>query len=399
MRSTVLLLALILGGTAMAQQADITGPQLLSGEADAKLQALAREAAAAKKKLIITAPDYWNELILDQVRRGGGDKLEVEIRPSFAEAVILRTEDATPAAPPPTPAPVAATPPAPTPTPAPAQPVNPPRPQPAPAQPVTRPTTPPAPVVKNEPAPQPVAPVKTTPPSPPPAQPVAQPVTQAPAPTAATPPSTPPATAPAAKPVATGAVSSSAEAEINSIRATFEQSLNQGRKITRSLAPQELEPGDVIYVRGPVKAILRRQSLRNDVFWLDGDIELMRVELKEITPTRYQVMERIRSGDVRLRAVRSEEESLFSAEDPTRHNDERKSMERRYNGGNAINEKVAPNELRQKDIIYLGDDLAIVVRVSGLDLERYWLIGKVNLGRTELIKDGTNKYKVLQDMR
>jgi hypothetical protein len=260
-------------------------------------------------------------------------------------------------------------------------------------------TPPPAPAVTRAPTNPPPAPRVSAPPPPVAAQePVARPTTPAPA------PSTPVAAAPAPEPAATadadtGASGTTAQAEEATIRRSFEQNLNGGRRITRSLTQTQLEAGDVVYTRGPVKAILRRDSLRNDVFWLDGDLELMRVELKELTSNRYQVMERIRSSDnVRLRAVRSEEKAEFEANDPARHADERKTMERRYNGGNTITAKLTPTELRQKDVVYIGDDLVVVVRVAGLDLTRYWLIGKVNLGRTELIKDGTNKYKVLQDL-
>jgi ABC-type amino acid transport substrate-binding protein len=70
-----------------------------------------------------------------------------------------------------------------------------------------------------------------------------------------------------------------------------------------------------------------------------------------------------------------------------------------YNGGNTINSTLAPQQVRQKDILYIGDELAVVVRVNGLDLERYWLVGTINLARTELIKDGTNRYRVLSDIR
>ncbi|MCE3004309.1 MAG: hypothetical protein LW860_16665, partial [Xanthomonadaceae bacterium] len=86
------LLAALVAGQAMAQSADISGAQLLSGDADARLQGLAREAAAANRKLVISAPEYWHEMILEQVRRGGGDGVQVEVRDSFAEAVMVRSD-------------------------------------------------------------------------------------------------------------------------------------------------------------------------------------------------------------------------------------------------------------------------------------------------------------------
>jgi len=420
----LLLLASLWSACALAQQADITGAQLLSGDADAKLQAMARDAASSGKKLVINAPEYWHEMILEQVRKGGGDNLEVEVRDSFAESVLVREEAAAPAAEPapvvePTPAPVATPAPAPvapaapaprpvapppaapkpvapapapvpaprpaaaTPAPAPAPvpaPAAPPQPQPRAAS-ATVPTTTPAPALPAATAPRPAAPAPTPAPV---ATPAPRPATPAPAPASA---------------AATAPRQSTRDAEIASIKRRMEQNLNGGEPVTRSIAPAALEQGDVIYDQGPVKAVLRRGSLRNQIYWLDGDIELRRVELKEIGPRRYQVMERIREGGkVTLRAERSAEQQVFDAQAPDKHAAERKQLEQRYNGGNAITAQLAPTGLRQKDIIYAGDELAVVVRVNGLALERYWLVGRIDLGRSELIKDGANKYRVLQDV-
>ena len=55
----IFLLAALLSAAASAQDRDISGAQLLSGEADAQLQSAAREASASGKKLVISAPQYW----------------------------------------------------------------------------------------------------------------------------------------------------------------------------------------------------------------------------------------------------------------------------------------------------------------------------------------------------
>jgi biotin carboxyl carrier protein len=330
------LLASLWSACALAQQADITGAQLLSGEADARLQSMARDAASSGRKLVISAPEYWHEMILEQVRRGGGDNLEIEVRDSFAESVLVREESAVPETP------------------------------------VAEPAAVPAPVA----APAPAAPVAARP-------------TPAPTP------------APVAAPVAVPAPRrSTRDAEITTIKRRVEQNLNGGEPVTRSLTQLQLESGDVIYDRGLVKAVQRRSSLRNQIYWLDGDIELRRIELKELGPGRYQVMERIRGDGAKatLRAERTTERQMFTAEAPAKHAAERKQMEQRYNGGNPITAEIPATGLRQRDIVYVGDDLAVVVRVNGLALERYWLVGKVDLGRAELIKDGANKYRVLQDV-
>ena len=54
----LLLLASLWSACALAQQADITGAQLLSGSADAKLQSMARDAASSGRKLVISEPEY-----------------------------------------------------------------------------------------------------------------------------------------------------------------------------------------------------------------------------------------------------------------------------------------------------------------------------------------------------
>jgi hypothetical protein len=97
--------------------------------------------------------------------------------------------------------------------------------------------------------------------------------------------------------------------------------------------------------------------------------------------------------------VRLEERDLFTAGAPDEHAEERVQMERRYGSGRPIEATLGPTQLRQRDVVYVGDDLSVVVRVSGLELERYWLVGRINLGRSELLKDGNNKYRVLQDIR
>ena len=101
----------------------------------------------------------------------------------------------------------------------------------------------------------------------------------------------------------------------------------------------------------------------------------------------------------RLRAVRSDQPVPFVAADPSRHAGERAELERRYNGGNAIAGALGPADLSARDVLYVGDSLAVVVRVNGLELERYFLVGQVDLGRGELRRDGINRYRVLSDFR
>ena len=310
------------------------------------------------------------------------------MRDSFAESVLVRAESGTPApaetpAPTPTPAVAAAPAPSPVATPAPA-------PKPTPVAVAPKPT--PRPIASLTPAPAPTpaaAPAPVPTPTPTPAAPVRVPNNMA-----STPPAKP-APAPAAAPAATSGI---AAAEVASIKRRLEENLNGGNKVTDTIRVESLEQGDTVYAQGKVIAVVRRQSLRTKVYWLDGDLNLQRVELKPLSANRYSVMERLRNGEPRLRAERSEASSEFKAAAPASAAAERTQLEKRYNGGRQIAGTLAPTQLKQKDVLYVGEDLAVVVRLSGMDLERYFLVGSINLGRSELIQDGANKYKVLQDV-
>jgi len=402
-----MILALFASGAAVAQQADITSAQLLSGQADAKLQQLGKEAKAGNKKLVISAPQQWHDLILEQLRRGGSD-IKVEIRDSFAESVMVRSADgaeapapvATPAPqaqPSPAPAPPARPTPAPAPTPKPAAPA----PKPAPA-PVSRPATPP-PTPKPAPTAAPVAtPAQSLPASPAPApSPPPQPAPD-PAPAAATAePAPAPAPAPAAAPTPapTAATQTSSGAEVESIRRRLEQNLNRGDAASGDMSSDQLLTGDLVYDQGPVRAVVRRSGARTQLFWLAGEVDLARVEFKELGGDRYQVIEPMRTGTPMLRSKATAGQALFTAVDPASAADERKVLEGRYNGGKPITATVRAEQVEVRDLLYVGEKLIVVVRLSGQKLERFWLVGDINLARGQLSKEGANKYRALSDLK
>jgi hypothetical protein len=359
------------------------------------LQQLAKEAKSANKKLVISAPQQWHDLIIEQLRKGGGD-VKVEIHDSFAESVMVRSADsaqAPAAAAKPAPAPAG---PAPAPKPAPAP--APPKPTPAPKPQAAAPAAPKA-ASQPTPAPQPspVAAPATAAPAPssaPPPAPAPAPAAPVPAPAPAT--ATAPTPAPAA--AAPAAVQSTQAAEVASVRQRMEQSLNGGDAAVGNLAADKLEVGDVIYVQGPVRGVVRHASVRNQLYWLEGDLNVERNELKELGGDRYQVTEPLRSGTPTLRSKGTTGQAMFAAADPKTAADERKEMERRYNGGKAIAGVIRPDGVKGRDVLYVGDKLVVVVRLNGLELERYWLVGEINLARTQLNKEGANKYRALSDL-
>ena len=84
-----------------------------------------------------------------------------------------------------------------------------------------------------------------------------------------------------------------AEVEVAAIKRRLEQSLNGGSPITRTLRQTDLARDDVLFVREPMIAVQRRARLGSELFWLEGGIELRRVELRELSPRRFLVVDPI----------------------------------------------------------------------------------------------------------
>jgi outer membrane biosynthesis protein TonB len=363
-RKLLLAAALAAAAPAFAQQnVDISGTEFQSGGGDAKLATLGREAAKSGKRIVVTAPQEWHGKIAAKIRAGGA--ADVVLKDGFYENVLVRVEEkpAEPPKPEPKPEPkrVAAER-VPIDVPGP-KPTLPPPSEPAPAAVVSAP--PPAPVVAHAPPP-----VQQAPQPPPQQVAVAKPA---------------PAVAPA-KP------------DIGKIEKRMEESLNNGREAEGPLSVSGLQSGDFIFVDGPVRAVVRRESLRPRMFWLDGELDLRRAELKELGTNRYQVINPISGGaNYALREDRNAESKDFVATVPPGNSPVRATFERDYNDGHAIEESIAVDKLRSGDLVYAGKGMAVVVRREGAKLARFWLDGTIDLGQSGLQKDGANKYKVISD--
>ncbi|HVT31522.1 MAG TPA: hypothetical protein VHE32_02665, partial [Rhodanobacteraceae bacterium] len=181
------------------------------------------------------------------------------------------------------------------------------------------------------------------------------------------------------------------------IRKRMEQSLNNGHEADGPLSVSNLLVGDFIFVDGPVRAVVRRESLRPRMFWLEGELDLRRTELKELGPNRYQVTEAIRGSNYSLRDERAEEAKELVASVPADNSPVRATFEHDYNDSHAIGGTIAVEKLRVGDIVYVGKGVAVVVRREGAALSRFWLTGTLDLGQTGLQKDGANKFKVISD--
>jgi outer membrane biosynthesis protein TonB len=371
-RRLLLAAALAAAAPAFAQQnVDISGADFQSGGGDGKLAAVGRAAAKSGKRVVVTAPQEWHARIAAKIRAGGA--ADVVMKDGFYENVLVRVEDkpAEPPKPEPKPEPKrVASERVPVDVPGP-KPTLPPPPEPEPA--------PPAPVVK---APAPVAAA-----APPPVQ-----TAPAPAPAQTPPPAAPQVAV--AKPAATAP----AQPDVAKIQKRMEESLNNGREAEGPLSVSGLQSGDFIFVDGPVRAVVRRESLRPRMFWLDGELDLRRAELKELGTNRYQVINPISGGtNYALREDRSADAKSLVAAVPPENSPGRATFERDYNDGHSIDETIAVEKLRSADLVYTGKGMAVVVRREGPKLTRYWLDGTLDLGQPGLLKDGSNKYKVISD--
>ena len=73
----------------------------------------------------------------------------------------------------------------------------------------------------------------------------------------------------------------------------------------------------------------------------------------------------------------------------------RESMEKRYNEGKRISERVQPGSLREGDVIYTAAGAAVIVRRENNRMIRMWLVGSLNLNQSGVRPDGLNKYLVV----
>ncbi|HEV7489453.1 MAG TPA: hypothetical protein VGO25_01515 [Rhodanobacteraceae bacterium] len=367
MKATKLLLAAALvAGTAFAQQnVDISGKDFESGAGDARFASIGRQAAASGKRIVVTAPQQWHGKIAAKIRAGGA--ADVVLKDGFYENVLVRVEE---------------------------KPAEPPKPEPkveARAEPKPAPKSI-ARVPDEVPGPKPTLPppVAAAEPAPivaPPRAPVAAPT---PKPVA----SPPPATAVATR---APAVAAPAKPDIAGIQKRLETSLNSGRVAEGPISASALQPGDFIFVDGPVRAVVRRESLRPRMFWLEGELELRRTELKELASNKYQVIDPVRGDIFSLREERADQAKTLVATEPPDNSPVRATFERDYNDGHPIAAGIAIEKLRSGDIVYVGKGMAVVVRREGQSLSRYWLEGTLDLGQSGLQKDGANKYKVVSD--
>ncbi|HEU4663142.1 MAG TPA: hypothetical protein VFS55_03850 [Dokdonella sp.] len=376
LKKLILASALIAGGSAYAQEnTDISGANFQSGKADATLAALGRKAAASGKKLVITAPAEWHARIAAKIKAGGN--ADVVLREGFYENVLVRTESKAEAA-------AAAAPKVAETSKADAEKA---KAEAAKARAEAERVKAEAEKAKAE------AELEKSRAEAEKARAEAEAAkarleaqkaeaARAAAPAATAPVAAPPKAAPAE--------------DADAIRARFEKTLNDGRSADGSLSIAALQSGDTLYVDGPVRAVTRREGRRLALYWLEGDIDVRRSELKPLAADRYQVLSSVR-GEGTLRKEFAAGAATLDAREPAASSPARKALEKGLNDGHEISETIEPAKLRSGDVIYVNGNAAAVVRRLGRDIARFWLVGSLDLQQSGLQADGPNKYKVLND--
>ena len=385
MLKRLILASALVAGSAFAQDnTDISGANFQSGKADGQLAALGKKAAASGARLVITAPADWHAKIAAKVKAGGN--ADVVLREGFYENVLVRVESKAAAA-------------------AAAKPTETERTSKADAEKAkaeAEKAKADAERVKAEAA-KAQAEVEKSRAEAEKAKAEAElararaDAQAAAARAAATPAPAPAMAATAAKPVAAKptAAKQTATADADAIRARLEKSLNEGHAARGDLAVARLQSGDTIYVDGSERAVIRREGNRPTLYWLDGDLDLRRSELKAVAPNKYQVLSGIR-GEGTLRREFAGSMDIDAAE-PAAGSAARTALEQSINDGHSIDATIEPSRLRTGDVLYVNGSAVAAVRRAGGDLSRYWVVGRFDLQQAGLQADGANKYRVVAD--
>ncbi|MBS0516198.1 MAG: hypothetical protein JSS16_12095 [Proteobacteria bacterium] len=381
-------------GASYAQDLAIDGKDFESGAADAKLAEIARQAAASGKTVVVTTPPYWQTKVANKIR-SVAPGVQVKTSDAFFENVLVRIVDGE---------------------------------KPAKSEPVATAPKPVEKVAEAAPVPKPAPRVETAPAVP--VAPSTGKVTEAaakaepaqvaiarlaPAATAAAPQAKPPAGAAAMPaPSALGNASAPAvevasisppptvaatrpgmtAADIAVIKHAFENQFNLGQPASGDIRPGLLRKGDEIFIRGPVRAVVRRERSRVQLFWVDGEINLERAELMKTDANRYRVDEPLRDvANPSLRAMHSEPK-MFTAHIPAAK--VRADMERHFNDAKIITARMAPVDLRYGDLFYVYRNHAVVFRRTELGFDRYWLEGEIDLNQSGVIKSG-DAYRIVSE--
>lgn len=414
--------ALFVAGAALAQDAAISGAEFTHGNADAQLATIGSHAAADGKTVVVTAPAYWQKKVAAKIRAGAhGKPVAIRFSNGFYENVLVRTEAAAPAQ-------------------ALAKPVAKPkakpeaRPEPevaAKAAPKIEPKAhaiPAAKVAEVEPRPEAMAEAKpSTAPASKPAvaavpasKPAEPPHVAAPTPMQA-PVQQPPASAspqvasnivavpqvshqPVVVPIPTAAINTADVKPVvpaasldsdASVRQRMLASLNDGRPAMGSLTEAQLRSGDQVYADGGTRAVVRLEGLHRDLYWLQGPVDLQRVQFMPQGSGHYEVIGLIDPKAPVVHRQGANAHQVVASVIPAPGSAARARLQQQYNNGQPITGSLAVARLQPEDRLLVDGTVVIVARREGNSMTRYWLSGSIDLGQSGIQKLDGNAYRVV----
>ncbi len=386
MLKSIFFAGVLLSGTAFAQQVDVSGKDFLSGAGDAQLAHIASQAAAEGKTLVVTAPPYWQAKIGAKLHAGAAN-VDVRMSDGFFENVLVRVEDSKPAA-------AKADAVAADSARAESTKVNA-----AKAEAAARAEAAKAQAARAEADKADAARAEAAQSAAAQAEAARAKAVQAEAAKAEAARAAAQAAAEkaeAAKAEAAKVAASKAAADSTAaIQQRMQKNLNDGNPADGSLTVAQLQAGDMLFVDGSVRGIVRREGARAHLYWLQGDLNLDRAELTPTGNDRYSVNQPVR--DIANPPLRTRAGGHFVGNVPPPGSAERTSLQEHYADGRDVSASLRPTDLRTGDIVYMGKSSAIVLRRSGTELVRYWLDGDLNLGQSGLLKQGDSAYRVLSD--
>ena len=402
--------ALFVAGAALAQDAAISGADFTHGKADAQLAGIGAKAAAAGQAVVVTAPNYWQAKVAAKIRAGAhGKPIAIHFSNGFYENVLVRTEAAAPA--------VAAVKPEP-------KPVAKPEPKlAAQAESKPKPAAKPEPkVVKAEPKPEPTPAPKVVPaPSAEPPQPATATAMRAPIQQPAAARSQVPAAPrvasnivavpqvsqqPAVVPIPTAAIETArAEPSMSDspastgadARQQLLASLNDGHPAMGSLTEAQLQSGDQVYVAGDTRAVVRLEGLHRSLYWLQGPVDLQRVQYMPQGAGHYEVTGSIDPRSPAAHRAGADAHHVVASKIPATGSAARTRLEQQYNNGQPMTGTVTVGRLQPEDRLLVDGGAIIVARRDGNSMSRYWLDGSIDLGQSGIQKVDGNVYRVIGD--
>jgi hypothetical protein len=379
----ILFAATLVSSSAIAQEVDVNGKDFLSGAGDARLADIARQAASQGKRLVVTAPDYWQSKVASKLHAGASN-IDVQMKEGFFENVLVRVDDGKAAA-----ASTAA----------------------ADKAAATKAENAKAEAARAENArieaqraeaerieaqraeAQRIQTAKEQADRAEAARIEAQRADAARAEAAK---------AEATRAEAAKAAAAKAQAEkdaankLTTIKQRMQQNLSGGHEAEGTLTVAQLQKDDELFIDGPIRGVVRRDGARTHLFWLDGDLNLDRVELTPVADNHYHIVAPIRetaTPTLRTKSVGG----TIAGHVPPPTSAERKSLEQQYAEGKSVTQSLQARDLHSGDTVYIGISTAMIVRLQGTAYLRYWLDGDLSLSQPGLQKESSNVYKVISD--